>query len=141
MKLQTIVVMVGFVVGLTGASVGAELAGLGGKSALAQERSKKKKKAKKKSKAAIHRCVDYSQDQEDEGMRIDLANGCGMDLTCSMSWEVICSSDTSDVVRKKATVFSLAEDTSNGSYASAAMCGDDGWRIRDVRWSCEDEEL
>ena len=104
--------------------------------AAAETKRAPRKPAKKK--AAIYRCVDYSQDEAEEGMDLHLRNRCGMDLQCSMSWEVACQSE--DASTKAGSVFDLEDATANGAFASAASCGDDGWEIRKIRWSCSPHE-
>lgn len=91
-----------------------------------------------KKKRAIRRCVGYEQEMEEDGLRISLRNECSFDLSCTLSWRVRCDADEPDMQRRKAEVFTLDEGVSDGAFASAAICGDDGWRVSEVRWSCED---
>jgi hypothetical protein len=69
-------------------------------------------------------------------MNLRLSNRCGRDLQCSITWEVACQSE--DEPRKAGSVFDLPAASTDGAYATAASCGDDGWEIRKVRWSCSD---
>jgi hypothetical protein len=104
----------------------------------AQKRVAKKKTKRKSRERAIGRCVRYRQQQTEEGLYLRLANRCDFDLSCTMSWRVRCDSDEPGTRRRKAEVLEIDQGTTDGTYASAAICGDDGWRISEVRWSCED---
>jgi len=89
-------------------------------------------------KRAIRRCVSYKQEQYDDGLSILLKNRCDFDLSCSLSWRVRCDEDESGTKRSKAELLTIDQGNSDSAYASASVCGDDGWRVTDVRWSCED---
>ncbi len=109
-------------------------------SAVAAPRARGKVAESDKKKIAIQRCVDYSQDLDDDGMQLHLRNRCGIDLQCTASWEVVCQGEDATATHKGASAFGLADQSSNGAYVSAARCGEEGWRIRKVRWSCVDSE-
>ncbi len=91
-----------------------------------------------KKKRAIRRCVDYRQEQRDDGLRIRLRNDCGFELSCTVSWRVRCDEDEPETQRRKAETLLIDEGVTDGVYASAAACGDDGWRVSSVRWTCRD---
>ena len=95
-------------------------------------------KASAKKQRAIRRCVQYRQEQYDDGLKIRLKNQCELDIECTISWSVRCDQDGPETQRSKAEVLMIDRGMTDGAYASAAACGDDGWRISRVRWSCRD---
>jgi hypothetical protein len=99
----------------------------------AQSRSPDKRK-----KPSPARCVSYSQDQRPQQIDIRLRNRCGVELSCNVSWSLRCDDDAADRKRHEAAVFDLAAGATYLVEASASACGDDGWRIGDVRWQCRE---
>lgn len=107
-----------------------EIAHVGVPDAAAQSKKKKKK-------TPVSRCVSFSQDQtRDNAISMTLKNRCDVDLSCSVSWTLRCDGD--DGKRKEREVFTLLDDSSYTTDATADVCGEDGWAISDVSWACQD---
>jgi hypothetical protein len=97
---------------------------------MANAQSKKKVEARRD----VSRCVKYVQRQKDDGLDLNLDSSCDMDLACSVSWVLSCEGSAD---RNEASAFELLAGTAYGVSASAGVCGDSGWSIKRVRWSCK----
>jgi len=105
-------------------------------SAAAQPR--KAKPPKKEATVNVGECVRFDQDQDDAGIQFTLRSKCTGDLECSVSWALRCDGD--EHKRQEARAFVLSAGSNGGAYASADACGDRGWSIGQVRWSCRGAE-
>ena len=88
---------------------------------------------------SIHACTRFDQtDVADDRVAFTIRNGCAIPLDCAVSWRVVCAPDA----RKRRSVhpasvkLAIADGASEAAEASAAVCGDDSWRIDSVAWSC-----
>lgn len=88
---------------------------------------------KVEAKRDVSRCVAYQQKQRDSGLELNLDSSCEMDLQCSISWVLSCEGSAD---RNEASAFELMAGTAYGVSASAGACGERGWAIKRVRWSC-----
>jgi hypothetical protein len=109
-----------------------------GLSAVAAAQPKKPKKEPPQ--VNVGECVRYSQDQDDGGISFVLKSTCQADLECSISWVLRCDGDGADQKRQGARTFFLGTGQSDGARGSADECGDKGWSIGKVRWSCRSPE-
>ncbi|HUH04130.1 MAG TPA: hypothetical protein VML75_19165 [Kofleriaceae bacterium] len=89
---------------------------------------------KVEAKRDVSRCVSYQQKQRDDGLDLNLDSSCEMDLRCSMSWVLSCQGKAD---LNEASAFELMAGTAYGVTASAGACGERGWSIKRVRWSCK----
>lgn len=89
-----------------------------------------------KKKVSVNECVDYSQDDTDDGLSIRLASSCQVDLKCEVRWTLTCEGDRP---KKEVSAFALIADTSHKVEASARSCGELGWQIDAVSWACRPE--
>jgi len=101
----------------------------------AQKKPKKPRKIR-----SISSCMKYSQRMSEIGIHLTLDNRCDVDLSCDMSWSLRCDgSDGEKASTKKQTdTLFVSTDDSESAFASAAACGDRGWRVTNVRWGCKD---
>jgi hypothetical protein len=99
----------------------------------------KKKKAKKKTPVSV--CAHFDQvDKEDDGVDLVVANRCDVKLSCSVSWTLTCTPQSGGVSRSQhGTAFDLDMGLDQSTLASPATCGNDGWVLDDVTWSCQPE--
>lgn len=99
----------------------------------------KKKKVKKKTPVSV--CAHFDQvDKEDDGVDLVVANRCDIKLACSVSWTLTCAPETAKVSRSQhAAAFELEVGSDQSTVASPAVCGNDGWVLDDVTWSCRPE--
>jgi hypothetical protein len=88
-------------------------------------------------KVPVNECVAYDQDDLDDGLSIRLASSCQVDLRCEIRWSLTCEGDKP---KKEVSVFGLIADTSHKVEASAAACGEAGWQIDGVSWSCRPQK-
>lgn len=98
----------------------------------------KKKKPKVKQRTSVADCTSFEQlDREDDSVDLVVANSCEVQVACSVSWSVTCSPGTKRARRSQhGEAFTLATTQSQTNNASATSCGNDGWAIDDVVWSC-----
>lgn len=83
-------------------------------------------------------CVTYSQRVKKQGMQFVLKNRCKkVEMQCSVSWKLRCDGDKKP--RPSSSRFTLMPTSTEVVDASAAVCGTNGWRIRDVRWNCQED--
>lgn len=92
-------------------------------------------KQKNPSARQVSKCVKYSQKTTDDGVDIRLDSSCEMDLDCSVSWVLRCEGGKAP--KHQAEAFPLLAGTAGAVSASSADCGDAGWAIQKVRWSCK----
>ena len=102
--------------------------------------TKKKKRAGKK-KTPVSACASFDQrDREDEGVDLVVGNQCDVKLSCAVSWTLTCAPDTAKRTRTpERTSFALDTGSSQSTLASPATCGNAGWMIDDVTWTCQPE--
>ncbi|MBK9031125.1 MAG: hypothetical protein IPL61_07285 [Myxococcales bacterium] len=101
----------------------------------------RKKKKARAPRASIADCTSFEQvDRVDESVDLVIANTCEVAVACSVSWTVTCAPGTKRAHRHQhGSAFALATTQSQAANASAAVCGNDGWVIDDVLWSCQPE--
>lgn len=98
----------------------------------------KKKKTRVKQRTSVAACTSFEQlDREDDSVDLVIANACEVQVACSVSWTVTCAPGTKRARRTQhGEAFTLATAQTQTQNASAAVCGNDGWAIDDVVWSC-----
>ena len=103
--------------------------------ALADNKKKKKAKAKRDSVAA---CTSFDQlDREDESVDLVIGSSCEVAVACSVSWTLVCAPGSKKARKTQhGEAFVLNATQSQSTNASAGVCGNDGWVIDDVLWSC-----
>jgi hypothetical protein len=93
--------------------------------------------AKVKKLESVMACMKYRQQRlvEDGGLRMELRNCCHGPVKCSISWQVRCQRggrpDT------KSADLEITAGSTESAYGYGTGCGNDGWKISDVRWNCE----
>ncbi|HUQ01270.1 MAG TPA: hypothetical protein VM261_02190 [Kofleriaceae bacterium] len=99
----------------------------------------KKKKVKKKTPVSV--CAHFDQvDKEDDGVDLVVANRCDVKLACSVSWTLTCTPHEGSSSRSQhGAAFDLDTGADQSTLASPATCGNDGWTLDDVTWSCQPE--
>lgn len=87
----------------------------------------------------VSRCVKYSQTMGGDKQSVDigLANRCRFAVSCTVEWRVSCDSDGAGAAGEAAQSLELGKGDRQTINASAARCGDDGWEVQDIRWTCE----
>jgi len=86
---------------------------------------------------SVNACMKYRQQKlvEDGGLRMELRNCCHGPVKCSVSWQVRC--EHASRADAKSADLEIAAGTTESAYGYGTECGNDGWRISEVRWSCE----
>ena len=87
---------------------------------------------------SVMACMKYRQQRlvEDGGLRMELRNCCQGPVKCAISWEVRCG-DAGKPDARSADLEIRAGATESAYGYGASACGDQGWRIGNVRWNCE----
>ena len=72
-------------------------------------------------------------------MAFTIHNTCSIPIDCSVSWRVVCAPESKKrwAAHPETAKFAITDGGSESAEASAASCGDDGWTIDSVHWSCE----
>jgi len=85
-------------------------------------------------------CTFFDQeDQEDDSVKFTIKNSCTIPVDCAMSWRVVCAPESKKRRNVHATSLkvTLESGASDSKQASPAQCGDDGWKIDSISWSCQ----
>jgi hypothetical protein len=90
-------------------------------------------------KGSVAACTSFSQaDRDDDLVEFTIASTCTVPLACKLSWKLTCAPESRK--RRRAlpasASFRIEASSSEVRTASAAACGDDGWVIDHVQWSC-----
>ena len=88
---------------------------------------------------AIAACTSFDQvDREDDGVDLVVANRCEIKLACSVSWSLTCRPAVGKSKKSQhGEAFALSTDAVQTTSATPTACGNDGWVIDDVTWSCQ----
>lgn len=85
-------------------------------------------------------CTTFDQqDKDDDKVEFTIHNTCTVPIDCSISWRVVCAPESK---KRRAThpglaKLALANNTTQSTQASASVCGDAGWSIEAISWSCQ----
>lgn len=89
---------------------------------------------------SISDCTYFDQkDKSDDVVELSVKNLCTVPVDCQMSWRVVCAPESKKrrAVHPSAAKFSLQSGDVTNKEASATLCGDDGWVIDSIKWSCQ----
>lgn len=89
---------------------------------------------------SISDCTYFDQQDKDEDkVEFTIKNLCTVPVDCSMSWRVVCAPDSKKrrSAHPASAKFALESGAVSSKEASAGVCGDDGWAIDSIKWSCE----
>lgn len=92
------------------------------------------------SKKSLASCTAFDQqDSGEDTVKFTLQNTCTVPVDCQISWRVVCAPDSK---KRRSThpgsaKLALVDANVQSAQASAAVCGDDGWAIDSIQWSCE----
>ncbi len=85
-------------------------------------------------------CTSFTQDDKgDDAVELTIKNSCTIPVECSVSWKVVCAPESAKrrAVHPGSQKLSLVEGGVQSAEASAAVCGDAGWSIEGIEWSCQ----
>jgi len=91
-------------------------------------------------KRSLSDCTFFDQaDKDDDTVEFTIKNSCTIPVDCSMSWRVVCAPESKKRrnVHPSSMKVTLESGTSDSKQASATLCGDDGWKIDSISWSCQ----
>lgn len=98
------------------------------------------KDAKASKKRSLAECTSFGQQDREAEDGVDLAvtNSCSVAVTCSVSWTLTCAPESKKRRSSKADshVFSLDSAAALTVSATTERCGDAGWALTDIQWSC-----
>lgn len=89
---------------------------------------------------SIATCTAFGQqDKGDDKVEFSIHNTCTIPVDCSISWRVVCAPESKKrrAVHPGAAKLLLADGSMQTAEASAAICGEDGWSIDNISWSCQ----
>ncbi|MEZ4401847.1 MAG: hypothetical protein R3B06_17595 [Kofleriaceae bacterium] len=100
---------------------------------------RKRGKRPAKARDSIAMCTSFDQvDRDDEAIDLVVANDCEVALACAVSWKLTCVPQRgARQAHQHGVTFDLAPAQQQRSLASPEACGNDGWEIDDVVWSCK----
>ena len=93
-----------------------------------------------RAKRSLSTCTSFDQAEKGEDkVAFTIHNTCSIPIDCSVSWRVVCApeSKTRRATHPEMAKFAITDGGSESAEASAALCGNDGWTIDSVHWSCE----
>ncbi len=85
-------------------------------------------------------CTSFAQAEKgDTSLELTIQNKCTVPVDCTISWRVVCAPDSKKrrAVHPGASKLALVEGAASSAEASASVCGDDGWTIEAIEWSCQ----
>jgi hypothetical protein len=85
-------------------------------------------------------CTSFDQvEKGDDKVELTIHNTCTIPLDCAVSWRVVCApaSKSRRAVHPASAKFTLSQGGASSAEASATVCGDAGWSIDSVQWSCQ----
>ena len=88
----------------------------------------------------IASCTAFDQVEKGEDrVEFTIHNTCTIPLDCAVSWRVVCAPESRSrrAVHPSSAKLSLSQGGASSAEASAAVCGDAGWTIDSVLWSCQ----
>ncbi len=91
------------------------------------------------SKKSLAACTSFAQaDKGDDTVQFTVHNTCSVPVDCSITWRLVCAPESKKrrASHAGAARLSLASNSLQTADASAATCGDDGWSIEAISWSC-----
>jgi len=94
----------------------------------------------KKKKRSVASCATFDQRDrsDDAGVELSIASTCEARLSCSIKWALTCSPGGKHEKKTwEGAAFELDTGESQGATASASTCGDAGWEISSITWSCD----
>ena len=89
---------------------------------------------------SLAECTAFDQtDKGDDGVAFTIHNNCTVPVDCSLTWRVVCAPDSKKRRSSHAgsAKLNLGSVASGDASASAASCGDEGWSIDSIEWSCQ----
>ncbi len=92
------------------------------------------------SKKSLSDCTTFDQKEKgDAAVELTVKNSCTVPVDCSISWRVVCAPDSKKrrAVHPGSSKLALTEGAALSADASASVCGDDGWTIDQIEWSCQ----
>lgn len=89
---------------------------------------------------SLAECTSFDQtDKGDDGVAFTIHNNCTVPVDCSLSWRVVCAPESKKRRSSHAgsAKLNLGSVASGDAAASASSCGDEGWSIDSIEWSCQ----
>jgi len=89
---------------------------------------------------SISTCTSFGQeDKGEDKVQFTVHNSCTIPVDCSISWRVVCAPESKKrrAAHAGAAKLALTNGAIQSAEASAAICGDDGWSIDSIAWSCQ----
>jgi hypothetical protein len=94
----------------------------------------------RKKRRSIESCASFDQvDRADEdGVDFVVGNSCDIKLSCGVKWSLTCApGGKKEKTTRHGAAFELEDGQTGGAEASTSECGNAGWEISNISWSCE----
>jgi len=85
-------------------------------------------------------CTSFDQqDKGDDKVAFTIHNTCTIPVDCSISWRLVCAPESKKrrALHVGGAKLALANSSMQTAEASAAICGDAGWSLDNIAWSCQ----
>lgn len=89
---------------------------------------------------SIGECTSFGQeDKGDDKVQFTIHNSCTVPVDCAITWRVVCAPESKKrrAAHAGAAKFALTNNSAQSAEASASVCGDAGWSIDSISWSCQ----
>jgi hypothetical protein len=93
-----------------------------------------------KGRKSLADCTAFDQaNKGEDAVELTIKNTCKVPVDCALSWRVVCAPEAKKrrTVHAASTKLAVNEGATQSADASASICGDDGWTIDSIQWSCE----
>jgi hypothetical protein len=84
-------------------------------------------------------CTFFDQaDKGEDAVEFTIHNSCSIPVDCAISWQVVCAPDSHKrrSLHPGSSKLALTDGGTQSAAASASVCGDDGWSLQSIQWSC-----
>jgi hypothetical protein len=84
-------------------------------------------------------CTVFDQaDKGEDAVEFTIRNSCAIPVDCSISWQLVCAPESHKrrSTHPGSSRLTLTEGGASSASTSAAVCGDDGWKLDAIEWSC-----
>jgi len=89
---------------------------------------------------SISTCTSFNQqDKGDDKVEFTINNTCTIPVDCTISWRLVCAPESKKrrAAHAGAAKLALTNSSMQTAEASASVCGDDGWSLDNIQWSCQ----
>jgi hypothetical protein len=82
----------------------------------------------------VGECVDYTESDDESSFSAQLHSRCERPLRCELRWTLTCGGERTP--RPGEDAYRLKPGDTHVTRVSATGCGDEGWSVDALTWSC-----